>query len=230
VTPPANGSVNSTLTVNVAGTTAAGTYNIQAQGVSGALTRTSAISLTVTLPGPTTVFFDNFETDQGWTRNASSTDTATTGLWERGDPATTTSSGTKQLGTAFSGTNDLVTGRLAGAAAGDHDIDGGVTTIRSPAITLPSTGTLTLSFAYYLAHGTNSSTLDFLRIRVVGTTTTLVFEELGAANDDDAVWASGSANISAFAGQTVRILIEAADASTASLVEAAVDDVRITQQ
>jgi aminopeptidase S len=31
-------------------------------------------------------------------------------------------------------------------------------------------------------------------------------------------------------GQTVRILIEAADASTASLVEAAVDDVRITQQ
>lgn len=38
-----------------------------------------------------------------------------------------------------------------------------------------------------------------------------------------------TANLGAFAGQTVRILIEATDASGASLVEAAVDDVRITQ-
>jgi hypothetical protein len=36
--------------------------------------------------------------------------------------------------------------------------------------------------------------------------------------------------LNAFAGQTVRVLIEAADASTASLAEAAVDDVRIAQQ
>jgi hypothetical protein len=39
-----------------------------------------------------------------------------------------------------------------------------------------------------------------------------------------------SANVSAFAGQTVRILVDAADASGASLVEAAVDDVRVSQQ
>jgi hypothetical protein len=36
-------------------------------------------------------------------------------------------------------------------------------------------------------------------------------------------------NLSAFAGQTIRIRFEAADAATASLVEAGVDDVRITQ-
>ena len=177
-----------------------------------------------------TVFFDNFETDLGWTRNASGTDTATTGLWERGDPEQTTSSGTKQLGTTVSGTNDLVTGRLAGSSAGVHDIDGGTTSIRSPAITLPSTGTLTLSFSYYMAHLNNSSSADFLRVQVVGNTTTQVFQEVGAGNDDDAVWATFSVNISSFAGQTVRILISAADASGASLVEAAVDDVRITQQ
>jgi hypothetical protein len=123
-----------------------------------------------------------------------------------------------------------VTGRLAGVNAGDFDIDNGVTTIQSPQITLPSSGTLTLSFSYYLAHGTNSSTADFLRVRIVGSPNTLVFEELGAANNDDGVWATATANLSAFAGQTIRILIEAADASTASLVEAAVDDVRITQQ
>jgi hypothetical protein len=179
---------------------------------------------------PVTVFSDTFETSLGWTVNPLATDTATTGLWERGDPAATTSSGTKQLGTTVSGLNDLVTGRLAGAAAGDFDIDGGVTTIQSPAIALPSTGVLTLSFSFYMAHGTNSSTADFFRVRIVGSTTSLVFEELGAANNDDAVWASQSINISSFAGQTVRIRIEAADASTASLVEAAVDDVKIVQQ
>jgi hypothetical protein len=37
-------------------------------------------------------------------------------------------------------------------------------------------------------------------------------------------------NLSQFAGRTIRILIQAADASGASLVEAGVDDVRITTQ
>jgi hypothetical protein len=39
-----------------------------------------------------------------------------------------------------------------------------------------------------------------------------------------------SGNITAHAGQTVRVVIDAADTGTASLVEAGVDDVRITQQ
>ncbi len=230
VTPPANGTAASTLTVSVAGSTTPGTYSIQAQGVGGSLTRTSGISLTVSGPGPVTVFFDDFTTDQGWTRNPNGTDTATTGLWERAVPQATNSSGPKQIA-AFSATTDLVTGPLAGAAAGDHDIDGGVTRIQSPAITLPATGTLNLTFAYYMAHGTNSSSADFLRVSIVGSTTTQVFQELNAANDDDAAWATTTPiSLNAFAGQTVRILIEAADASTASLVEAGIDDVKITQQ
>jgi subtilisin family serine protease len=181
---------------------------------------------------PTTIFFDDFETSQGWTTNASGTDTATTGQWARANPETTTSSGTKQLGTTVSGVNDLVTGPLLGAAgAGTNDVDGGVTSIRSPSITLSGGTSFTLTFSYYLAHGTNSSTADFFRVRiVVGSTVTTVFEELGAANNDDAVWANATVNLSQFAGQTIQILIEAADASTASLVEAGVDDVRITRQ
>jgi hypothetical protein len=179
---------------------------------------------------PVTVFFDDFETDKGWVRNAGATDTATTGLWERGDPEATDSGGAKQLGTTVSGTNDLVTARLAGASAGVNDVDGGTTTIRSPAIVLPATGTLTLTFSYYFAHANNSSTADFFRVKVIGATTSTVLEELGSAANDNAAFLTGSANITAFAGQTVRIQIEAADAGTASLVEAAVDDVRITQQ
>jgi extracellular elastinolytic metalloproteinase len=184
-------------------------------------------------PGPTpvTVFFDNFETALGWQANPNGTDTATTGAWERGDPEATDSGGVKQLGTTVSGVNDLVTGRLAGAAgAGSNDIDGGVTSVRSPPITLPPTGTLTLSFSQYLAHGTNATNADFLRVSVVGNTTSVVFQRLGAATNVNAAWATATASLNAFAGQTVRILVEAADAATASLVEAGIDDVRITQQ
>jgi hypothetical protein len=231
VTPPANGSATSTFTITVSSTAATGSFTLQAQGTSGALTHTASLSLSVPAPGPVTVFFDNFETDLGWVRNASGTDTATTGLWERGIPQATNSSGPKQLATTPSGVNDLVTARLAGASAGVNDIDGGTTSIQSPAITLPATGTLTLSFSSYFSHGSNSTSADFFRVRVVGTTTnTVVFQTLGAATDLDAVFAAHSVSLNAFAGQTIRIVIEAADAATASLVEAAVDDVRITQQ
>jgi carboxypeptidase T len=180
--------------------------------------------------GGTTVYSDTFETATGWTTNASGTDTATTGQWVRGDPAATTSSGAKQLGTTVSGTNDLVTGAAAGAAAGDFDIDGGVTSIQSPAITLPGTGTLTLSYSWYLAHGSNSSSADFFRVSVVHNGgTTVLSTQAGAATNRNGAWAVGNLNLSAYAGQSVRIVFAAADAPTASLVEAGVDDVRITR-
>jgi subtilisin-like proprotein convertase family protein len=190
----------------------------------------ATISITINPSGPVTVFSDNFETNLGWTRNPGGTDTATLGLWERANPETTSSSGTKQMGTTASGSYDLVTGPLAGSSAGAYDIDSGVTTIRSPNIVLPSGRTLTLSLKYYLAHLNNSSSADYLRIKIVGSTTTTLLQELGATNDDDASWASLSVNISSYAGQTVYILIEAADASGASLVEAGIDDVLIMAQ
>ena len=105
-----------------------------------------------------------------------------------------------------------------------------VTSIRSPVIALPSTGDLTLSFSYYFAHASNSSSADFLRVRIVGGTTTTVFEQRGAATDRDAVWGTASVSLNSFAGQIISILIEAADAGSPSLVEAAIDDVTITQR
>jgi aminopeptidase S len=178
---------------------------------------------------PAAVWSDTFEAATDWTTNAAGTDTATTGAWERGDPAATTSSGAKQLGTPVSGVNDLVTGPLAGTDAGTYDVDGGTTSARSPAITLPAGGTLTLSLSWYLAHGSNASSADFLRVSVVHSGgTTALFTQPGAATNRNGAWATGSWNISAYAGQAVRVLVEAADASGASLVEAGVDDVRVT--
>ena len=64
----------------------------------------------------------------------------------------------------------------------------------------------------------------------MGATTAPCSRSSGGADNDDAAWATATVSLNAFAGQTVRIVIEAADAATASLVEAAIDDVRITQQ
>ena len=201
-------------------------------GGAGSTTPTNGFNVPASCQGGggTVVFEDNFETNLGWQTNPNGTDTAVTGAWERGDPEATDSSGTKQLGTTTSGVNDLVTARLAGASAGVNDIDGGVTSIRSPAITLPATGTLTLTFSQYLAHGSNATNADFLRVSVVGATTSVVFQRLASASDVDGAWSTATASLNAFAGQTVRLLIEAADAGTASLVEAGIDDVRITRQ
>jgi len=181
-------------------------------------------------PQPGTVYSDTFETATGWTANPNGSDTATTGQWVRGDPAATSSGGTTlQLGTTVSGTNALVTGTEAGTGAGSFDLDGGTTTIQSPAIALPAGVSLTLSFSWYLAHLNNATSADFLRVSVVsGSTATVVFSQSGAAANRSAAWATATASLSAFAGQTVRLRIEAADAATASLVEAAIDDVRIT--
>ena len=177
----------------------------------------------------TTIFSDDFETAKGWAVSAA--DTATVGRWERGDPAATSSGGAKQLGTTVSGVNDLVTGRLAGSSAGAYDVDGGQTTITSPPIALTGGTSYRLAFSYYLAHGSNSSSADFLRVKVTGPAgTSTVLQELGAGDNDNGAWASASIAIpSTFNGQTVQIVVEAADASTASLVEAALDNVVVSR-
>ncbi|HWC26923.1 MAG TPA: M14 family zinc carboxypeptidase [Solirubrobacteraceae bacterium] len=180
-----------------------------------------------------TIFFDDFESSSApqWTRNATGTDGATLGLFERGDPAATSSSGAKQLGTTVSGTNDLVTGRFAGSSAGSYDVDGGVTSVTSPPIALTGGSGYALRLSYYLAHGSNSSSADYLRVKVAGAPTSTVLQEVGAGDNDNGAWATAAnINLDAFAGQTVRIVVEAADLSAASLVEAAVDDVRVTRR
>ena len=60
VTPPANGSAGSTLTVSVDPATVAGSYSFQATGVSGSLTHGATVSLTVTPPsgGPQAAVYD----------------------------------------------------------------------------------------------------------------------------------------------------------------------------
>jgi aminopeptidase S len=64
---------------------------------------------------------------------------------------------------------------------------------------------------------------------ISGTTTTTLFTQAGAASNRAAAWQTATVNLSAYAGQSIRLQVEAADTGTASLVEAAVDNVTITR-
>jgi len=185
-----------------------------------------AAGLETTNCGP---LYDDFEAPRAWEFNPFGTDTATQGRWARAVPVRTSNdAGVKQLGATPSGMFALVTGPRGGRV-NRNDLDGGLTSVRSPQFTLggPSSTGWRLEFRYNFAHGPGASATDFLRVRVAGD---LVFEQLGAPVNRNGAWASVSVDLDAYAGQTVRVLIEAADNGAGSLIEAAIDDVRVYRQ
>jgi murein tripeptide amidase MpaA len=174
--------------------------------------------------------YDDFETARGWQVNPTGGDTATAGQWQIAQPTkTSNAAGVKQKPTTTSGLADLVTGAAAGSSVMGNDVDGGVTSVRSPAFTLGGNGSTgwRLTFNYTFAHNKKATSADYLRVSVSGH---VVFEQDGFAGNRNAVWTPVSVNLDAYAGQTVRVLIQAADGAGDSLVEAAVDDVRVYQQ
>jgi aminopeptidase S len=181
-------------------------------------------------PPGTVVYQESFDA-AGWTTNPNGTDTAATGAWQRGDPEPTSSGISLQQGNAAGGSDALITGLTAGASAGVNDVDAGVTSAQSPSIALPAGGTQTLTFSWYLAHLNNATSADFFRVSVVaGGNVTVVFSQAGSAVNRAGAWASASVNVSSFAGQTIQLRVEAADAATASLIEAGLDTVVIVRQ
>ena len=178
-------------------------------------------------------FDDDLEVSQSWAVDPDGTDSATTasaGKWGRVTPQATSSNGPKQLSSVASGSKAFVTGALAGASANANDLDG-TTTIRSRPIDLPSTSGQRLFFRYVFAHGSNSSSADHLvaYIEDSGGTRTPVATFTGSATDVDGAWKYVYASVDAWKGQQVRIVFQATDGGPDSLVEAEIDDVRITR-
>src|SRR5438477_7907486 len=177
-------------------------------------------------------FDDDLEVRRGWTLNADGTDTATSGVWQRGDPQpTSTSAGKKQLGTTTSGRSAFITGLAAGTSANANDLDGGRTSVTSPTIDLPATARQKLQLRWTFADDSAAVTGDELRVEVLdplAATATSVLVAHGTATQRTAGWHTFSYDLSAFAGRTIRIRLSATDAGSNSLVEAGIDDVRVT--
>ena len=136
--------------------------------------------------------------------------------------------GVKQAKQAFSGQYELVTGASAGSSANSNDVDGGTTTAQSPSFKLGSASSTgwTLDFEYTFAHNATSTSADYLRILANGTE---AFRVAGSKTNQNAAWTHATVSLNALAGQTVRLTVEASDGANDSLVEAAVDDVRVYQ-
>ncbi|HEU0243592.1 MAG TPA: M14 family zinc carboxypeptidase [Candidatus Limnocylindrales bacterium] len=177
-------------------------------------------------------FDDDLEVARGWTRNPDGTDTAPAGArLARGDPAATSAGGVIiQPGRTSSGRYAYVTGLPAGSTVRSNDLDGR-TTIRSPRIELPSAAGQSLTFRWFLAHGSDSTKADHLRaiVEAADGTQTVAWERTGSASLVSGAWRTATVSLDAWAGQAVRIRFEAADGGASSLVEAGVDDIRVTR-
>ncbi|MFL5757135.1 MAG: M14 family zinc carboxypeptidase [Chloroflexota bacterium] len=177
-------------------------------------------------------FDDDLEVGRGWTVNPDGTDTSpASARWARGNPAGTAYGGvTIQQGTVSSGSAALVTGLPAGTAPSAYDLDGR-TTVRSPAITLPSAVGQHLTFRYVFAHDARATAGDRLQAIVEGQdgSRTAVFTQAGTARLVAGTWRSASIVLDRWAGQTIHVRFVAASGATTSLVEAEIDDVRVTR-
>jgi hypothetical protein len=178
-------------------------------------------------------FDDDLEVSRGWTVNPDGTDTApASARWVRANPAGTSSGGTAlQRDTVASGRLALVTGAPAGSRARSYDLDG-QTTARSAPITLPAAAGQRLTFRWLFAHPEgSSSTADHLRaiVETASGAQTVVWERRGSRRAFSGSWRSASVGLDPWAGQVIRIRFEAVDGGASSIVEAGVDDVRVTR-
>ncbi len=180
-------------------------------------------------------WFDDAEQDLGWTLGVSG-DTATSGLWEHADPVGTTYGTPVQPvqpeddHTAAPGHLCFVTGNgEAGGAAGGADVDGGATTLLSPAFDVAGASSVTLSYwRWYTNNLGNNPGQDTWSVDVTadGVNWIPLEDTMASAN----AWTSYTFDIGAVVPLTgsVRFRFIADDQPAGSLIEAAVDDITVS--
>lgn len=221
-------------------TSGSGSYVFQSWNDGGAQTHTivtptenTTYSALYQVGGQPFLFQDDFESVRGWVRTPGA-NTATSGLWQRGNPEPTYQNGVNLQPDACHGgsANCMVTGLLASVNAGVNDIDNGLTSMQSPAISVPSGRTVMLSFRYYLAYINTATSADYFRVRAVGSdgVPVTLFHLPASSNNVGAVWRSQAVSLSRFAGQTITLRFEAADSQSngGTVIEAGFDDVVVT--
>jgi hypothetical protein len=190
---------------------------------------------TETIPGTLIVgtrrpfVLDELESDVGWTAGVPG-DTATTGLWVRGAPIGTTSSGQQANpgtdATPDPGTQAFITGN-GGGSGGNDDVDDGKTTLLSPIFDLSGTGTAVLSYArWYADLSVADDSFEIDLSNDGGQNWTSVESVTGVQNS----WTTVEVFVEDVLPQTdeMQLRFTAEDDPNNSLVEAGVDDVTVS--
>jgi aminopeptidase S len=171
---------------------------------------------------------DAFEVASGWTAGIAG-DTATSGQWVRVDPVGTNAQ--PENDHTVNGTICFVTGQgVVGGGDGAADVDGGVTTLLSPNYDLTGLDEPTLEYWYWYSNNVGGSpNTDSMPVEISnnGGTTWVALETIATNN---AAWTKRSWRVRDFVTPTsqVRVRFIARDLAAGSLVEAGVDDLKIT--
>lgn len=184
--------------------------------------------------GTSTIFYDNFETNQGWNSPAP-THTATSGIWTRVDPVGT-SAQPEDDASPSPGTMCYVTGQgSVGGADGTADVDGGATFLVSPVLDLSQVADAKISYyRWYSNSAGGAPNADTFRVDISsnnGGTWTNV-ETVGPSGaGTGGGWIYHEFNLSQFPGVAhttqMRVRFVAEDAGTGSLIEAGVDEFKV---
>ncbi|MBL0926141.1 MAG: S8 family serine peptidase [Phycisphaerales bacterium] len=187
---------------------------------------------TATVGGVSTLADDNFQTDTGWRVNVDGLDDATRGIWQR-----MVSEGTAAQpdgGTTGPGTLCWVTDGRAGTSLGDNDVDDGRTTLYSPIFDVSGAATATVTYTRWYSNSAGSSpNQDVFRVQVSadGGSNWVPLENVGPAGPEtNGGWYTKSFPVESFVPLTNRLRFRfiAEDAPPGSIVEAALDDFKLT--
>ncbi|HPD73658.1 MAG TPA: FlgD immunoglobulin-like domain containing protein, partial [Candidatus Krumholzibacteria bacterium] len=182
----------------------------------------------------TEIAVDECEAAGGWTVNGQGTDTATLGVWVNGDPVgtqgPTTLAQPEDDHTPAPGVNCWFTGQgVVGGALGDNDVDGGTTTVSTPVYAVGGYGTVAVSYWRWFSNdqGNNPGNDPWIvQVSNDGGTNWTEVENTYASN---AAWQQVAFVLNDYfaSPSQLRLRFLAQDTGLASLVEAAVDDLRI---
>jgi len=177
----------------------------------------------------TTYFQDDFESDLGWTVGIAGDD-ASTGIWERGDPLGTSAQPSTGVEIG-SGTNCFFTGQGSpGGSVGENDVDGGTTTLVSPAIDLSGGDARIGYWRWYNNTAGSAAGTDTFVIEVSNGGAWTNVETVGPGGSEvSGGWIYHEFLVSDLVAPSanVQVRFRASDLGEGSIVEAAIDEFQV---
>lgn len=189
----------------------------------------------VVLPDPasvgTTVFFDDFAEDKGW-GVGDPTDTATTGRWARAVSERTLAQpeGDRHSPTGVCFVTDPDAGPPSASVA-LNDVDGGATSLISPAILVPAGKTISVGYWLWFSTNQGANPVEDVFRTYISTDngeTWQLSESVGPggqATRGGWQFRSFTALPGSASATSIRLMFVASDSGGLSVVEAAIDDV-----